>query len=178
MLNVKNIKALVEKGFTMAELGIFNGNDQKAETALEYLAGGLTTENVREYLKADDAQLKSMMGSKKKPGKQPYSPNPENVLETSASVLEAEINFGGMKGPGFVEWSGMACLTNTGTGRKANSLFVPFGKDGKIDLLEARAKIEATKRVIESHLTVLDTVSDYFKAQGDKMGVDTTVKID
>ena len=173
MLAVKLAVALLQAGFQANEMGVFNGNDEKAKQALDYLAGGLTLPQVKDYLKADDIQRKSLMTTKKTASGKPQAElNPADWITKSASILETEVDFGGIKSTGFVDWNGMVCLTNTGTGRKANSLFVAFGKsdvgsDGvtrtKINMTEARAKIQTAQRTMENHLTVLEALDDYFK---------------
>jgi hypothetical protein len=83
-----------------------------------------------------------------------------------------------MTGPAIISWSDLVCVTNTGTGRRANSLFVTLGKEGKIDLVEARAKVQTARRIFESHMTVLDTIEDYLRTESDKKGIDSAPKVD
>ncbi len=173
MLKVQNIKALGTAGFGMGELGIFQGSDEKAEQALRYISEGLTKDQIVDYIKGEMAQS---MTTRKNLKKGEVDPNPENVLEVSSSVLNAEINFGGIKNAEFIDWNGVSCLKNAGTGR-TNSLFLPMSAKlkGKIDATEARARIENTKRLLYEHITVLEIVDAYFKGQAEKMGVDSTV---
>lgn len=164
-------------GFAIPELGIFQDEEQ-ASKAIQYLTDGLSKDEVVALVKVDNES--AMTTRKKKQGSESgkqVNPNPENVLEQSSSVYEAEVNFGGIKNAGFMDFNGTPTVLNAGTGRKINSLFLPLsGKanGGKVDILEARARIAHCTKVLFEHITVLETVDSYLKGKGDNMGIDTT----
>lgn len=104
------------------------------------------------------------------------------VISSSAGVLNSEVEFGGMQGIKFLEYTpkkaGIGTLPSiylsaegSGYGSKDGLFIRVSDAGGNINPLETVAKIDLALKMLERNATVLDTAKSYFMGQAEELGL-------
>lgn len=141
-----------------------------ATQAREFLALGFTPAQIAEMSKG-----KGVATSKKEKPETSFK-----AVNSSASVLNAEVNFGGIMGAKFVEYTPKRAsegtlpsiyLTSRGDGFKGGLFFRVSGEGGKIEPLETLNKIKLHQQVLEENSILLDTLEKDMLKKAEELGL-------